>query len=144
VQTLVAVRSAGQRTLRLVTELLNGFAIAALVLAAIGLYGTIAYDVAQRTREFGLRMSLGAQPWAVMALVLRQGSALLAIGGCLGIVAALLATRMLASVLYGVPATDPVAFAGALGLLAAGGLLASYVPARRATRVDPILALRCD
>ena len=144
VQTLVDVRSAGQSTLRLVTELLNGFAIAALLLAAIGLYGTIAYDVGQRTREFGLRMSLGAQPWAVMAPVLRQGSALLAIGGCLGIVAALMATRFLASFLYGVPATDPVVFAGALGLLAAGGLLASYVPAHRATKVDPILALRCD
>jgi putative ABC transport system permease protein len=144
VQTVIDMRSAGQRTLRLVTELLNGFAIAALVLAAIGLYGTIAYDVGQRTREFGLRMSLGAQPWAVMAPVLRQGTVLLAVGGCLGIVAALLATRMLASVLYGVPSTDPIAFASALGLLAAGGLVASYVPARRATKVDPILALRCD
>jgi ABC-type antimicrobial peptide transport system permease subunit len=124
--------------------LLGGFALMALLLATVGLYGTVAYDVGQRTREFGLRMSLGAQPSSVMGMVFRQGSRLLLLGAGVGLVGALVSTRMVANFLYGVQASDPLTFTVAVMLLAASGLLATYVPARRATRVDPIIALRCE
>ena len=144
VQTLNDVRVAGRSVVRLVTTLLTGFALMALLLATVGLYGTVAYDVGQRTREFGLRISLGAQPSAVMAMVLRHGSRLLLLGAAVGFVGALVSTRMVANFLYGVQASDPLTFGLALLLLATGGLLATYLPARRATQVDPIVALRCE
>jgi predicted permease len=144
VQTLNDVRAAGRKAVRLITTLLSGFALMALLLATIGLYGTVAYDVGRRTSEFGLRMSLGAQPSAVMAIVLRHASRLLLLGTMVGFIGAMVSTRVVTNVLSGVQTGDPLTFAIAGLLLATSGLLASYVPARRATKVDPIIALRTD
>jgi putative ABC transport system permease protein len=104
----------------------------------------MAYSVAQRTHEIGIRMSLGAQPQDVLRLVIRQGMALTATGLAVGLVASIAATRALASLLYGVSATDVSTFAEVLLLLAALAWLASFVPARKATRIDPMLAMRYD
>jgi putative ABC transport system permease protein len=131
-------------TPRFQTLLLALFAAVGLALTAIGLYGVMAYGVAQRTREFGIRLALGARPGGVLGLVLRGALALIAAGLILGVVAGALATRMLASALYGVDPLDPATFAGVAAMLIAVALVASYVPARRATRVDPIAALRSE
>lgn len=144
VQTLNEMRVEGRRVVRLVTTVLSGFALMALLLATVGLYGTVAYDVGQRTREFGLRISLGAQPSTVMAMVLRHGSRLLVLGAGVGFVGAFASTRMVANFLYGVQASDPLTFTVAVLLLTISGCLATYMPARRATKIDPIVALRCE
>jgi putative ABC transport system permease protein len=144
VQTLADERAAGRRVVRLVMALLNGFAAIAVMLAAVGLSGTIAYDVRQRTREFGVRMSLGAQASDVRRSVLRDGGRLVAGGLVVGLLGAIAAIRLLSHALYGIQGNDPVALGVAIGLLAVTGLLASYVPARRATRISPIVALRTD
>jgi predicted permease len=116
----------------------------ALVLAALGLYGVLAYTVAQRTQELGVRLALGAAPGDVAALVVRQGLGVAGIGVVLGTLAALGAGRVLASVLYGVSPRDPVVLASAAALLLAVAATASWVPARRAARVDPVVALRSE
>ena len=126
------------------TILLGGFAAAAVLLAVIGLYGVLAYLVAQRTREIGVRVALGAQPADVLRLTLGRGIRLTLLGLGLGLLGALLLTRVMASLLYGVTATDPGTFAAVAALLAVVALLASYLPARRAARVDPIVALRSE
>jgi putative ABC transport system permease protein len=131
-------------TRRFGMRLLGFFGVVALFLAALGLYGVISYSVAQRTREIGIRMALGAERGAVMKLVVGQGFRLAAIGVALGLVTAALTGRFLESQLFAVSTFDPLTiFATSAGLLAAG-LLASYLPARRAVRVDPAVTLRCD
>jgi predicted permease len=129
---------------RLNLWLLGVFAVIALVLSATGLYGVIAYLVAQRTREIGIRMALGAQVGDVTRLVVQQGARLAAIGIAVGLVGALALTRVLASLLYGVSARDPLTFAGVAAVLGAVALMATYVPARRAARVDPLMAIRSE
>jgi putative ABC transport system permease protein len=129
---------------RLNASLLGVFALSALLLAAIGIYGLMAYAVTQRKREMGIRMALGARPRDVLSLVVRQGMTLAGLGIALGIVGALAATQLLASMLYGVAPTDPVTFTGVAALLAAVALLACWLPARRAARVDPNVALRAE
>jgi putative ABC transport system permease protein len=124
--------------------LLGLFGGLALLLAAAGIYGVMAYGVAQRTNELGLRLALGAQTRDIMKLILRQGVRLISIGLALGLVAALALTRLMKSLLFGVSATDAATFAAVALLLMLVALLACWIPARRAAKVDPMIALRCD
>lgn len=129
---------------RVAATVLGVFGFVALLLSAIGIYGITSYTVAQRTHEIGIRLALGAQLSDVLGLVLKHGLKLTAIGAALGLFGAYLATRAITSVLYGVSATDPLTF-GVVSLLLIGvALLACYVPSRRATKVDPLIALRSE
>jgi predicted permease len=143
-RTTVELVSSSLAAQRLNTRLLVAFAGAAVLLAAVGIYGVIAYTVAQRRRELGIRMALGARAAEVRALVLRQGAILAAAGGALGLAGALIGTRVLRGLLYEVTPTDPPALAGGTLVLIGVALLASYLPARRAARMDPLEALRCE
>ena len=122
--------------------LLAAFAGCALLLAVVGIYGTVAFGVAQRRREFGIRLALGAQMRQVVGLALAQGMAPLVLGLGLGLAGAVAGGRLLQSLLYGVEATDPATFLTVSLLLTAAAFLASYLPARRATRLDPATTLR--
>jgi putative ABC transport system permease protein len=124
--------------------LLAVFAGIAMVLAAIGIYGVIAYSVTQRTREIGIRMALGAQKTQMLGMVLRQSMTLVIVGNTIGFIVALISTRVLKSLLYGVGANDISIYAVVIMLLGLAALLASYVPARRAMKVDPMVALRYE
>jgi putative ABC transport system permease protein len=127
---------------RMLATLAGAFGLLALTLVCVGMYGLLAYSVAERTKEIGIRMALGAQAVWVVQLVLRDGARLIAMGVALGLPAAWLASRWTKSMLFGVTPMDPAAIGGALALLAAAALVASYLPARRASRLDPLTALR--
>jgi predicted permease len=129
---------------RFVTELLGGFSILALILASLGIYGVISYSVNQRRNEIGIRIALGAQTPAVLRLILGQGAKLALIGLGIGLGASLALTRVLSGLLYGIGATDPLTFVVIALLLASVALLACYIPARRGTKVDPMVALRYE
>jgi ABC-type antimicrobial peptide transport system permease subunit len=144
VRTLEEVIAASVAQRRLILTLLGGFAGAALLLAAIGLYGVIAYAVSQRTREIGVRMALGATRSNVLGLVVRQGMLLAGIGVLLGVVGALGLTRVLTKMLYEVEPTDPMTFVGVSLILVLVALAACLLPARRASKVDPMVALRWE
>src|SRR5262249_14846716 len=124
--------------------LLGIFAGFALVLAAIGLYGVASYLVNQCTKEIGVRMALGAQRPDVLKLILGQGLVYTAVGIAIGLIGALVTTLVLSSLLYGIKPNDPVTIMGASLLLAGVALVASYIPARRATKIDPMVALRYE
>lgn len=129
---------------RFSTTLLSIFAAVALVLTIVGLYGVMSYSVAQRTNEIGIRLALGAQSRDVLLMIVKQGSLLIGLGLGIGLLGAFAATRVIASLLFGVKAKDPFTFGAVAVLLAVVALLACYVPAWRATKVDPMKALRCD
>ena len=123
---------------------LGVFGLLGLALAAIGIYGVMSYSVSRRTREIGLRMALGAETGDVIKLIVKQGMVLALIGAVIGVMLAVAVTRLLASLVYGVTATDPATFAGVVLFVIAVAVLACYLPARRATKVDPMIALRCE
>jgi putative ABC transport system permease protein len=138
---LVSQAAARQRFNLLVFSV---FAAAALLLAAVGIYGVMAYSVAQRFQEIGVRMALGARPRDVLSLVVRQGMSTALLGVLVGGAAALALSRVMARLLFGVGATDPATYAGIALLVAAVAFVACYLPARRATRVSPVVALRAE
>jgi predicted permease len=127
---------------RLLATLAGGFGILALTITCVGLYGLLGYAVSQRTKELGIRLALGAQPPRVVAMVLSSGMRLVAIGVAIGLPAAWLGSRYVESMLFGLAPTDPLTIAGAIAMLFAAAQLAAYLPARRASRVDPLVALR--
>jgi putative ABC transport system permease protein len=126
------------------TTLLALFAVLAMVLAATGIYGVMSYTVAQRTQEIGIRVALGATPATVLKMVVGDGMRLAAAGLAIGLVGAFAVTRLASAMLYGVSTTDVVTYAAIAVVLALVALVATVIPARRATRVDPMLALRAD
>jgi putative ABC transport system permease protein len=144
VMTMEARLSASVAAPRFYAILLGLFALLALVLAAVGLYGVLAYNVSQRHREIGVRMALGAEGRDILTLVLRQGLLLTVVGVAIGLAAALGTTRLLTTLLFGVTATDPATYAGISALLVVVAIAACWIPARRAIRVDPMTALRYE
>ena len=130
--------------LRLTTEVAMLLGLVALTLASLGLYGVVSYAVSMRTREIGIRVALGAHATNVRALIIRHGLLLTIIGLAIGLGGALFVTPVLQSMLVDLPANDPATFAGIAILLVAIALAACYLPARRATRIDPIVTLRCE
>jgi putative ABC transport system permease protein len=126
------------------TILIASFATLALILAAVGLYGVMSYSVVQRSHEIGIRMALGAERSDVLRMIVRNGLRMVLIGEAVGVVAALLLARAVSSLAYGVSANDPRILIAAVGLLAVVALTASYIPARRAVKLDPIRTLRYE
>ncbi len=143
-KTMEEYLSASVAAPRFNTTLLSIFAVVALVLTIVGLYGVMSYSVAQRTNEIGIRLALGAQGRDVLMMIVKQGSKLILLGLAIGLFGAYALTRLLATLLFGVTAKDPLTFAAVATLLAIVALLACYIPAWRATKVDPMEALRCE
>ncbi len=125
-------------------EMVLLFALTALLLAGLGIYGTISYLVSERTHEIGIRLALGAKRSEIMRMILRQGLALAVAGAALGLVGALIVSHLMAGLLFGVSPTDPLTFVGVTLVLTVVALAASYIPAMRAMRVDPLVALRYE
>jgi predicted lysophospholipase L1 biosynthesis ABC-type transport system permease subunit len=144
VRTMEQIVSQSVAPRRFSMLLLAVFAVVALALAIIGIYGMLSYAVAQRTREIGLRMTLGAQRTDVMRLVIGHGMKLAIAGVVLGLIASFALTRTMKNLLFGVSATDPITFVSITVLLAVVAFVACWIPARRATKVDPIVALRYE
>jgi ABC-type antimicrobial peptide transport system permease subunit len=144
VETLTTQIAASLQRERLLATLSSGFGLLALLLSCLGLYGILSYAVARRTNEIGVRMALGADRRDVLWLVLSDALRLVLIGAALGVPAALAASRLVASQLFGISAADPGAIVEATLALLAVAAVACYLPARRATRVDPLVALRCE
>jgi ABC-type antimicrobial peptide transport system permease subunit len=143
-RTMEDVRGESVSQPRFLVFLFSTFSVVALAIAVIGIYGVIAYGVAQRRKEIGIRVALGARPSAVVAMVVRQGLALAGVGIVVGLGLALALTRFLSRFLFSVTPTDPVTLMGVAAALGVAALLASYVPALRATRTDPVEVLRAD
>lgn len=144
VKTMEGVVESSTSQPRSIMWLFVSFAVSALILAAIGVYGVVSFSEAQRTYEIGVRVALGASRGSVFGMVLGQGLRLVGMGLAIGVVAAFAVTRMLESLLFGVAATDPVTFLAVGVLLIATAGVAGYWPARRAARIDPLRALRVD
>jgi putative ABC transport system permease protein len=144
IQTLDDVIAGANAGPRFTLVLLATFAVVALVLAAVGIYGVISYAVSRRTHEIGVRVALGASPATVVRLVIAQGMRVVAVGVVIGLAGSLVASRLMTKLVYGVSVTDPLTYAGVAALLAGVALVASYIPARRATRIDPLVAMRAD
>jgi putative ABC transport system permease protein len=144
IATMNKIVSDGVSAPRLTLVLLGLFSALALILAAIGIYGVISYSVAQRTHEIGVRMTLGAQRSDILRMVLGQGIKIALVGIVIGMVAAFALTRLMTGLLFSVSAGDPATFAAVAALLVLVAILACYIPARRAIRVDPMVALRYE
>jgi ABC-type antimicrobial peptide transport system permease subunit len=144
VETLATQVAASLREERLLATLSSGFGLLALLLSCLGLYGILSYAVARRTNEIGIRMALGADRRDVLWLVLRDALRLVLLGALMGILAALAAARLVSSQLFGISAADPAAVGLATLALLVVATVAAYLPARRATRVDPLVALRYE
>jgi len=144
VQTMDDVVSGANARPRFTLVLLASFAAVALVLAAVGIYGVISYAVSRRTHEIGVRIALGATPTTVVRLIIGQGMRVVMIGVVVGLAGALVASRLMTKLVYGVRVTDPITYVGVAVLLALVALVASYLPARRATRIDPLAAMRTE
>jgi predicted permease len=142
--TMDQVETQATARARFTLVLLAAFAVIALVLAAVGVYGVMSYAVSRRMREIGVRLALGASPFTVVRMVVREGMTVAVVGAAVGLVGALVLTRSMASFLYGVRSSDPLTFAGVSIVLLGAALFATYLPARRAARTDPLIALRGD
>jgi ABC-type antimicrobial peptide transport system permease subunit len=144
VATMADIVAASVTEPRFYTVLLGAFAGIAVALAVIGIYGVMAHSVAQRTREIGIRAAIGARRSQILALVLKQAAVVTLAGVAIGLAGAAAVTRYLQAMLFGLTPLDPVTFAVVPLILAAVATLASYIPARRATKIDPLIALRCE
>jgi putative ABC transport system permease protein len=143
-QTMTERTAAATGQARFRAVLLTAFAIVALSLAAIGIYGVMSFAVTARTREMGVRMALGAERARVQRLVIGEGIGLVCVGAIIGLAGALAATRVLRTFLFDLTPSDPVTYVGVVVVLGVAAIVASWIPARRASRVDPVIALRAE